>query len=180
MKDNSCKTIKVSDFKENVCKSYNLLRECQVYLFICHLAYNVKNVSRKLEVCVLDYQDLTSCKGVKDMLCGNLVPINGVGCPDLLIIYRSMRAIKCYIIELKLDVNSGKIDSKDIARFNYECDQSRCCSSAAVLERIIVVKDNSIVRKIKGRRIRGVLQSYRAKKENIKIVAMCDIGNIIR
>jgi hypothetical protein len=42
------------------------------------------------------------------------------------------------------------------------------------------VKDNSIVRKIKGRRIRGVLQSYRAKKENIKIVAMCDIGNIIR
>jgi hypothetical protein len=145
MKDNSCKTIKVSDFKENECKSYNLLRECQVYLFICHLANNVKNVSRKLEVCVLDYQDLTSCKGVKDMLCGNLVPINGVGCPDLLIIYRSMRAIKCYIIE-----------------------------------RIIVVKDNSIVRKIKGRRIRGVLQSYRAKKENIKIVAMCDIGNIIR
>jgi hypothetical protein len=42
------------------------------------------------------------------------------------------------------------------------------------------VKDNSIVRKIKGRRIRGDLQSYLAKRENIKIVAMCDIGNIIR
>lgn len=146
MEGSSCKTINIVDFRKNVCEDRDLGKECQICLFIDHLVNNVERVSSGLEICILDYQDLTKCKGVKDVLCGNFVSISGKGCSDLLVIYRSRQALRCYVVELKLNVKSGKINSDDIDRFNNECGQGNCCSSTA-MKKLIIVKNKRIADK---------------------------------
>jgi hypothetical protein len=174
MEDICCKTMNIDDFKGR-CSSSDPGKDCQICPFINHLVNRVKNISSRLEICILDVQDFKKCRGVQGVLCRCQATNTNDGCPDLLIIYKSKRASKCYIIELKLNVKSGRIKNDVSDQLNRECGQSHCCNNSGAISKIIIVKDEDIARKMRNGRNPHINEII---NNNIMIVSMCDVGNI--
>jgi hypothetical protein len=79
MEDICCKTMNIDDFKGR-CSSSDPGKDCQICPFINHLVNRVKNISSRLEVCILDVQDFKNAEEFKAFYVGvkQLIPMMDV------------------------------------------------------------------------------------------------------